>query len=69
MSFIDGLLVDLSQVLSNGLILSGPVLELAELLSLWNDLYNILQLDILVDSLDISCQGLDLDVIVATDDT
>ena len=69
MSFVCRFFVDLSQVLSDCLIFSGFVLELAEFFSLRNDLNDILQFDVLIDSLDISCQGFNLDVIVAANNT
>ena len=69
MRLIERFFIDLSQILCDGLILSRSILEISQFLGLTDQLYDIFQFHILIDSLHIGSQGFDFDVVVTTNDT
>ena len=68
-SFVDRLLADLGQVLGNSVILPWLELEVCELFGLADQLNDVFEFHVFVDFLDIGCQGLHFDVVIAADDT
>ena len=67
MGLVERLLIDLSQILSDCLILSWFELVICQFLGLTDQLYDIFQFHVFVDLLYIGCQGFHFDVIVAAD--
>jgi hypothetical protein len=65
MSFIGWFFVDLGEILCDDLILFRLVLIVGKLLSLAHQLDDIFQFHVFVDFLDIRCQGLHFNVVVA----